>query len=192
MQRTVLFTTGGTIEKSFDPRTGNINGFEDKVRTCIQGLRFPWLHIEITSIICKDSLDVTEHDRSLLLDAIRMQLAEPCPIIVTHGTDTAVETGRFLDENLPSLPVPIVLTGAMVPLGFDGSDGQQNLAQSLMAARLLPAGVFLVMHGEAYPIRCVEKLPKHATFGWTCSHELHQHFVNRCGGPVQPSPMRHQ
>jgi L-asparaginase len=79
------------------------------------------------------------------------------PIIITHGTDTLVETGLFLKQRLASLPVPIILTGAMTPLGFERSDGLQNLTESLLAARLLPPGIWLVIHNQVFPIDAVRK-----------------------------------
>jgi L-asparaginase len=69
-------------------------------------------------------------------------------MIITHGTDTMVESGQYLARALPELPVPIVLTRAMTPLGFEGSDGLQNLTESLLAVRLLSPGIHVVMHGH--------------------------------------------
>ena len=75
----------------------------------------------------KDSLEMTDEDRAEVRDRVAGLLAEGAPIVISHGTDTMVETGRFLEKSLPDLKVPIVLTGAMTPLGFEGSDGLQNL-----------------------------------------------------------------
>ena len=68
-----------------------------------------------------------------------------------------VETGLFLKQRLPDLPVPIIFTGAMTPLGFERSDGLQNLTESLLAARLLPPGIWLVIHNQVFPIDGVRK-----------------------------------
>jgi L-asparaginase len=59
------------------------------------------------------------------------------PFVITHGTDTILETAKYLEANLPPLSVPIVLTGAMRPLGFENSDGIQNLAESIFASKIL-------------------------------------------------------
>jgi L-asparaginase len=61
------------------------------------------------------------------------------------------ETGRTIQRAFPSLAVPVVLTGAMRPLGFEHSDGLQNLTESLLAARLLGPGVYIVIHGQVFP-----------------------------------------
>ena len=74
-----------------------------------------------------------------------------CPIVITHGTDTMAETGIYIQRAFPELAVPVILTGAMRPLGFEGSDGLQNLTESLLAARLLAPGVYIVLHGQVFP-----------------------------------------
>ena len=79
------------------------------------------------------------------------------PVVISHGTDTMVQTGLYLEAHLNALAVPIILTGAMTPLGFEGTDGLQNLTESLLAARLLPPGIYVVMHNEIFPITHVRK-----------------------------------
>jgi L-asparaginase len=78
-----------------------------------------------------------------------------------------VETGVYLKGILPQLEVPIVLTGAMSPLGFEGSDGLQNLTESLLAARLLSAGIYIVIHGQVFPVGQVRKDRILSRFVWT-------------------------
>jgi len=90
--------------------------------------------------------------------------AEPRGVVITHGTDTMVETGLVLKKNLTELTAPIIMTGAMTPLGFEGSDGLQNLTESLLAARILGPGVWLVMHNQVFPIDGVRKDKTHARF----------------------------
>ncbi len=77
--------------------------------------------------------------------------------MITHGTDTMVQTGLYLQHALPELKIPIVLTGAMTPLGFEGSDGLQNLTESLFAVRILTPGIYVVMHGQLFPVDRVRK-----------------------------------
>jgi L-asparaginase len=61
------------------------------------------------------------------------------------------ETGLYIQRAFPNLPIPVILTGAMRPLGFEHSDGLQNLTESLLAARLLAPGVYIVIHGQVFP-----------------------------------------
>ena len=91
-------------------------------------------------------------------------MKRPAPLVITHGTDTLVETGLLLKKRLKHLEFPVVLTGAMTPLGFEKSDGLQNLTESLLAARLLPPGVYLVIHSQVFPIDRVRKDRKHSLF----------------------------
>jgi len=75
-----------------------------------------------------------------------------------------VATGLAIEAAFPELNIPVVLTGAMTPLGFEGSDGLQNLTESLMAAQLLGPGVHIVIHGQVFPVAHVRKDKDKATF----------------------------
>ena len=114
----------------------------------------------------KDSLEMTDADRSAILGLIEQMLSEHSPIVIVHGTDTMVQTGRYLKQALPDLKAPIVLTGAMTPLGFEGSDGLQNLTESLFAVRILGPGIYVVMHNQAFPIDRVRKDRETSRFVW--------------------------
>lgn len=152
-----LITTGGTIEKVYSERSGEVANVSNKIDRYLGKLRLPDSGINIVPLMNKDSLEMTDQDRSFLLGMVRAVLKERAPIVITHGTDTMVETGLFLDRALPDLAVPIVLTGGMTPLGFEGSDGLQNLTESLFAVRLLPPGIHVVMHGQHFDIHDVRK-----------------------------------
>ncbi len=164
--RIYIIATGGTIEKVYSEQTGNVQNLDNKIDRYFRMLRLPDSEIQVTHLMNKDSLEMTDADRERVLDAVREKLKEPAPIIITHGTDTMVETGLLLKQNLPDLRVPIVLTGAMTPLGFEGSDGLQNLTESLLAARTLPPGVYVVMHNQVFPVDKVRKDRERARFVW--------------------------
>ena len=104
-----------------------------------------------------------EEDRELVLAAVKDKVSD-APVVITHGTDTIVETGRLLKLRLGHLKYPIVLTGAMTPLGFERSDGLQNLTESLFAARVLQPGVWIVMHGQVFDVDRVRKDRERARF----------------------------
>jgi L-asparaginase len=153
-----LLSCGGTIEKIYSEQTGSVLNIEDKIVRYLDRLRLPDTEVETTRLMNKDSLEMNDEDRRMVLDAVRARLRErAAPIVITHGTDTMVDTGLYLKQGLPDLTAPIVLTGAMTPLGFENSDGLQNLTESLFATQLLPAGVWVVMHGHAFPIDKVRK-----------------------------------
>ncbi len=166
MQVIFLISTGGTIEKIYSEQTGAVENLGSKIDRYLRQLRLPDCEVRIVPLLNKDSLEMTDADRDLVLDTVRNLLPRHAPIVITHGTDTITQTGEHLKRSIPGLAVPIVLTGAMTPLGFEGSDGLQNLTESLFAARLLPPGVWVVMHGQAFPAGEVHKDRELARFVW--------------------------
>lgn len=158
-----LVTTGGTIEKIYSEQSGQVENLGAKIDRYLQLLRLPDAQIEVTPLMNKDSLEMTEADRELVLALVRVKIAE-APVVITHGTDTMVETGTLLKARLGSLSHPVILTGAMTPLGFERSDGLQNLTESLFAARTLPPGVWIVIHNQVFDVEHARKDREHARF----------------------------
>ncbi len=163
-QRVYLLSTGGTIEKVYSEQTGSMVNVESRIDRFLRHLRLPATELEIIHLMNKDSLDMTDDDREQVYLAVWKTLADPAPVVISHGTDTMVETGLYLKARLPVLEVAIILTGAMTPLGFEDSDGPQNLTESFLAARLIPAGIYVVMHGQIFPIHNVKKDRIHSQF----------------------------
>ncbi len=163
MQRIYVLAAGGTIEKVYSEQQGSVYNREQKLDAYLKRLR---MHADtdilVTHLMNKDSLDMTEEDRQRVVAAVWERL--DAPIVITHGTDTMVETGLRVKAAVTGLKHPVVLTGAMSPLGFEGSDGLQNLTESFLAARILPAGVYVVMHNEVFPVEHVRKDREHARF----------------------------
>ena len=159
----LLFVTGGTFDKQYNELTGAL-AFKETHLVEMLRLGRCRLDVSIQTLMMIDSLDMSDADRALIVSAC--QQAAESRIVVTHGTDTMVETGMLLQKNLRELKAPIVLTGAMTPLGFEGSDGLQNLTESLLAARVLPAGVYVVMHNQVFPVDRVRKDRELARFVW--------------------------
>jgi L-asparaginase len=158
-----LVTTGGTIEKIYSEQTGQVENLTAKIDRYLHQLRLPDAQIEVTPLMNKDSLEMTEEDRELVL-AIVKEKVSGAPVVITHGTDTMVETGKVLKQRLSNLTHPVILTGAMTPLGFERSDGLQNLTESLFAARVLPPGVWIVMHGQVFDVDHARKDREQARF----------------------------
>ena len=159
-----VLCTGGTIEKMYSEQTGTVVNLDSKIDRYLAQLRLPGITVETVRLMNKDSLEMTHEDRERILAAVRQRLASLAPMIITHGTDTMVETGLFLQKTLPVLPVPIILTGAMSPLGFERGDGLQNLTESLLASRILNPGVWVVMHNQVFPVDQARKDRERATF----------------------------
>ena len=163
MQRIHLITTGGTIEKIYSEQTGQVENLVAKIDRYLGQLRLPDARIDVTALMNKDSLEMTEEDRELVLTVVKARVSD-APVVITHGTDTMVETGRLLKRRLVQMKHPVILTGAMTPLGFERSDGLQNLTESLFAARVLPPGVWIVMHGQVFDVDRARKDRENARF----------------------------
>jgi L-asparaginase len=151
-----LITTGGTIEKVYSEQSGQVENVSAQINRYLQTLRLPQLKVDVTPLMNKDSLEMTDEDRDIVLVVVRARAAE-APVVITHGTDTMVETGKLLKAKIGPLRYPVILTGAMAPLGFEGSDGLQNLTESLFAARVLKPGVWIVMQGQYFDVENVRK-----------------------------------
>ena len=167
MKKIYLLSTGGTMEKVYSEQRGVVENRASKLDRYLHMLRLPGSAIQTIPLMNKDSLEMTDADRAEVTTRVGALMDEGVPVVITHGTDTMVETGKAIEAAFPELKIPVVLTGAMTPLGFEGSDGLQNLTESLMAAQLLPPGVYVVMHGQVFPVGKVRKDKDKATFVWS-------------------------
>jgi L-asparaginase len=158
-----IVTTGGTIEKVYSEQSGQVENVVAKIDRYLQLLRLPDTQVEVTPLMNKDSLEMTDEDRELILSVVGAK-ANDGPVVITHGTDTMVQTGRLLKARLPELRFPVILTGAMTPLGFERSDGLQNLTESLFGARVLQPGVWIVIHSQVFDVDHVRKDRENARF----------------------------
>ena len=164
MHKVILVTTGGTIEKAYSEQSGAVLNSVSKIGQYLKHLRLPDSELQVIPLMNKDSLEMTREDRAGLVKELAQLLPQGHPVLITHGTDTMVETALHVERAFADLKVPVILTGAMTPLGFEGSDGLQNLTESLMASRLLGPGVFIVIHGQVFPADGVRKDRERATF----------------------------
>lgn len=142
-----LLATGGTIDKRYDPLTGNLY-VGDPVLPAVLALagiacRPDALH----AVLRKDSLEITDAERAQLARYIAGLPGDR--VLVTHGTDTMGASAACI-ENLTHGKT-VVLTGAMVPYSIDASDAAFNIGVAYAAAQILPAGVYIAMHGRILP-----------------------------------------
>lgn len=160
-----IITTGGTIEKTYSEQEGAVHNSVNKIERYLQQLRLPECDVRVISLMNKDSLEMTGQDRRRLAAEVTSLLPQGHPVVIIHGTDTMVDTGLYIQKLFEHhLKAPVILTGAMTPLGFEGSDGLQNLTESLLAARLLSPGVFIVFHGQIHYVHKTRKDKERATF----------------------------
>jgi L-asparaginase len=155
-----LLVTGGTIDKSYCPVEGALSFSRTHVLSMLKQARVVLPEEQVQTLLLKDSLDLTEEDREIICRAAAV--APEDKLIVTHGTDTMVETAARLAAG--QLPKTIVLVGAMVPYTFGDSDGLFNLGLAFGAVQLLPAGVYVAMNGCIFPWHSVRKNKTHGVF----------------------------
>lgn len=147
-----VFVTGGTFDKEYDEIRGTLF-FKDTHLPAMLAKGRCRLSISIRTLMMVDSLEMSPEDR--LLVARNCRGAEEDRIVVTHGTDTMVDTARVLATEVPDKT--IVLTGAMIPFAFGSSDGLFNLGCALAFAQSLPPGVYVAMNGRYFTWEHVHK-----------------------------------
>jgi L-asparaginase len=147
MKLTIL-TTGGTIDKTYDEYAGSLHNVRTVLDEILNSLRLPDVFIRHVTVMHKDSLEMTDEDRQIILRAVREAMPNSDAVVVIHGTDTLSKTGEALHSGLDGLTLPVVLTGAMRPYEFRDSDALQNVTEALLAARLLDPGVYAVIHNR--------------------------------------------
>ena len=166
-----ILVTGGTFDKRYNELGGTLTFLETHVPEMLRLGRCR-VDVAVRQLMMIDSLEMTDVDRRSIADAC-LASAES-RIVITHGTDTMVETSRTLAGAIDGPPdrlrqgygesaealaaaegghyrgKTIVLTGAMVPYAFGSSDGLFNLGSALSFAQTLPAGVYIAMNGRAF------------------------------------------
>ncbi|MFC1574624.1 asparaginase domain-containing protein [Gemmatimonadota bacterium] len=149
--RIKIFTTGGSLDKGYSTRESDFVVQEPKIDEVLNQANVG-IEYEIESLFRKDSLEITEEDRNLLLERVR---DEECRhILITHGTDTMALTAQKLSSLSGKT---IVLTGAMQPASFKNTDAHFNIGFALASLLQLPEGVYLAMNGAVFDPWTVRK-----------------------------------
>jgi L-asparaginase len=154
-----ILITGGTFDKEYDEINGKLY-FKDTHLGEMLKLGRCRLEIHVRTIMMIDSLEMTDDDRRIILENCNKSPEDR--IVITHGTDTMVETAKMLGENLKNKTV--VLTGAMIPYAFGSSDGLFNLGSALSFVQSLPSGVYIAMNGKYFHWDNVRKNRQTGTF----------------------------
>jgi L-asparaginase len=140
-----VLVTGGTFDKEYDELRGALHFRNTHVPEMLR-LGRCGLDVRVETLLMIDSLDMTAEERAAV--ATRCSECEESQIVITHGTDTMVETAGVLAGSVTGKTV--VLTGAMVPYAFGSSDGLFNLGSALSFAQSLPHGVYIAMNGRCF------------------------------------------
>ncbi len=153
-RRIALISTGGTIEKTYDPLSGVLANQVSVLDVMLTKIQTQGVELVRVPLMNKDSLDMSEPDHTLIANTALSMGETHDGVVVVHGTDRLALTGERICQvagNDP--PVPIVLTGAMQPYALRTTDSIQNLTEALLAVQLVPRGVYVAMHNRvlAFP-----------------------------------------
>jgi L-asparaginase len=161
----IIITTGGTIEKTYDEFDGSLENRGTSIKNRILSkLRLPYTNIHVHPLLSKDSLYMDDEDRELIFKTIEIESKKNAPIVVLHGTDTMALTAEYCFDRIKNLEVPVVFTGAMIPMGFEDTDAIQNVTEALLAAKLLHSGFFISFHNQIFKVPDVRKNKEKRTF----------------------------
>ncbi|MNJ91357.1 L-asparaginase 1 [compost metagenome] len=165
IQDVILITTGGTIEKTYNEFDGSLENRGTSIKNRILSkMRLPYTNIMVHPVLSKDSLYMTEEDRVLISDTIKQETTKGDPIVVLHGTDTMHLTAEHCYKAMGLPAVPVVFTGAMIPMGFDDTDASQNVTEALLAAKILKPGFYISFHNQIFTVPNVRKNKEKGTF----------------------------
>jgi L-asparaginase len=148
-----ILVTGGTFDKEYDELSGRLFFKETHLPEMLRRGRC-MLDVQTETVMMIDSLDMDEAGRSQIV--ARARDCEEKAIVISHGTDTMVDTARALAAATLT-DKTLVLTGAMVPYAFGSSDGLFNLGSALSFVQVLPPGVYVAMNGQHFPWNAVRK-----------------------------------
>ena len=151
MDHLLIVTTGGTIDKVYFDDKSDFQVGDPQIGHILEELGVAF-RFEVIPILRKDSLHIDAADRELVRATIAAQ--DTRHVLVTHGTDTMVETARVL-ATIPGKV--IVLTGALNPARFRGSDAEFNIGTAVGAVQSLPDGVYIAMNGRVWDPANVRK-----------------------------------
>ena len=151
MEELLIVTTGGTIDKVYFDDKSDFQVGEPQIGRILEELGVAF-RFTVIPILRKDSLHLTDADRELVRATIAAQPARH--VLVTHGTDSMVETARALSSIGDRT---IVLTGALNPARFRGSDAEFNIGTAVGAVQSLPPGVYIAMNGRIWDPAAVRK-----------------------------------
>jgi len=146
-----ILTAGGTIDKVYFDAKSDYQVGPPNIMTVLDGLNLGFDYA-VESVLRKDSLDLTRKDRDRIRAAVARDKAEK--IIITHGTDTMVETARRLADITDKT---VVLTGALEPALFKTSDAVFNIGCAVAAVQTLKPGIYIAMNGRVFPHDRVQK-----------------------------------
>ena len=146
-----VITTGGTIDKIYYDEKSDYQIGEPEIARILTDMKVAF-RVQVQPLLRKDSLELTDADRELIHRAVEASDAKH--ILITHGTDTMTDTAKVLENVQDKV---IVLTGALNPARFIGSDAVFNIGCAVGAVQALEPGVWIAMNGRVWDPRKVRK-----------------------------------
>ena len=149
-KKITFIATGGTIDSVFDApserkKIKEHSGIPDYIRNVI----VPHCEFDAAEPVMIDSLDMKDEHRQKILEAV--EKVESKNIIITHGTDTMIDTALYLEKNLKDLSKTIIMVGSMIPLdGFYNSDAPFNLGYAMAQVQMNKGGIHLCMNAQCF------------------------------------------
>ena len=140
-----IFATGGTFDKEYDEINGDLFFKETHLHELLS-LGRSQLNVKIETLMMVDSLEMTKSEKQYIVEKCKSEKTDR--IIITHGTDTMVETAKIIAEHVNDKT--IILTGAMIPIKFGSSDGLFNLGSALSFIQVIQPGVYITMNGRYF------------------------------------------
>ena len=162
--RLAIISTGGTIEKTYSELGGVLSNEASVLDVMLAQLELGGLEVSRIPLMNKDSMEMTAEDHDRIAEQAVIESERQDGVVIVHGTDRLVDTGRHICQKMPEPGVPVVLTGAMRPWELRRTDAMQNLTEALMAVQLLEPGVWCVMHNRALRFPGVRKDLERMTF----------------------------
>lgn len=151
MEHLSILTTGGTIDKIYFDDKSDYQIGAPQIGDILHAFNVQF-GFDVIPLLRKDSLHIDDADRELIRQSIAALPARH--ILVTHGTDTMIATARVLSLITEKV---IVLTGALNPARFVGSDAVFNIGCAVAAVQTLPTGVYIAMNGRIWDPTKVRK-----------------------------------
>jgi L-asparaginase len=154
-----IFATGGTFDKEYNEINGELFFKKTHLSELLE-LGRSQLNVKIETLMMVDSLEMTEDSKKYIVEKCQKEKTDR--IIITHGTDTMVDTAALLSKSIKDKT--IILTGAMIPIKFGSSDGLFNLGSALSFIQVIDPGVYITMNGRYFKWDNVKKNKKLGIF----------------------------
>lgn len=147
-----IFTTGGTIDKVYFDAKSEYEVGEPQIASILREANVT-VDYDLAVLFQKDSLEMTDTDREIIVDNVLHTDSQH--VLITHGTDTMVNTARAVQNAVADKVV--VLVGSLNPARFKESDAVFNIGFAMAAVQTLPTGVYIAMNGQVFEADHVQK-----------------------------------